>query len=329
MTRRLNIWDFDDTLAWSHQVVERFKRQHPEVESWKWWHDDEKSLEAVLEALPIESMWEKLEQTPGEQWILTGRNLKSVKEWLRLWGDHPEIGKGVRKVENVLSTSKVTKDPIGVALRKRDQINRLLQVYDEIHVYEDSYRNIQALKDLGGNIHLHLVQNGQVKAASTVDPIDKDLHLIFNAMQSLQGLQLATDTKTYQEVFREVLTILRSAQKDILKGLSTEQCLEISARFLRRNKVELMGDIPSLADELDRGYQVDTQVRFDERLSEFYRNPLRNAYRALYSLMLSVEATFDRLQMPVVCRVSKPIYERDRLPVGFEILLWKVGEEQT
>ena len=63
-TNRLNLWDFDDTLAFSAEAVEVLKASRPDVEGWRWWHVPELSISAVMVTDAIEGMWAELVATP-------------------------------------------------------------------------------------------------------------------------------------------------------------------------------------------------------------------------------------------------------------------------
>jgi len=325
MSRRLNLWDFDDTLAWSNEAVSRFMAKYPDVQKWKWWHDEKYSTEAALETLPIEPMWKVLGSTPGDHWILTGRVEKAVREWIKIWSSHPDLGRYVSQVENVISTSGNAARHIDVALKKQAEVEKLLRIYDEIHVYDDRSMNLETVSAVGPQVYPHLVDNGRILTANVNrDAVFKDLQIIGNALTSIQGLEMVSDKGTYKELFRSTIGIIRRIQSDLVERMSTAEVLDYVTEQLGRGKIDLKANLQSLAGDLDKGHQVDVAFRFDRKLKDFYGRETKDIHRAVYSMGLNIETAFDKLQSPIVCKVGKLVYGDGRLPVGYEAVLWRM-----
>jgi len=325
MARRLNLWDFDDTLAWSNEAVEKFKAQFPDVEQWKWWHDDDYSTQAALVTLPIEGMWEMLGKVPGDHWILTGRNKKAVVEWIKIWRNHPDLGKYVRMVDEVLSTSGEATKHIDIALKKQAELAKVLQIYDVVHVYDDRRMNLEMVSAVSNQVYPHLVENGRIVNASVnQDAVTRELQIISNALTSIQGLESVSDKGTYKELFRSTVGIIKKVQKDLVDTMSTEDVITYVLGTLQKGKIEVKEDPKVLSAELDRGHQVPVVFRFEGRLKDFYGHQPQEIHRAAYSIGLNIETSFDKLQSPVICKVGRLLYTEERVPVGYETLLWKV-----
>ena len=325
MARRLNVWDFDDTLAWSSEAVQRFKRKNPDVESWKWWHDPDISTEAALETLPITDMWERMDKTPGEHWVLTGRVARAVKEWMKIWRDHPEIGDTVRKIDKVISTSGPAAKHLTVAIKKRRELKKALEVYDEIHFYDDHRLNLDAVADLSPNIFPHYVQNGRVVNASKVTFDDKNYRLLSHAIQSVQEMEDLSDKRTFREILRSAIGVFRNIQKDMTSDMSNLDLLEYVSQQLASNKIDFKTGLSFIADELDAGRKVDVEFDLDRKQKDFYGHPIQDVKRAAHTLSLKVENAFDWLQTPIVCKVKKFTYMPDsQVPTGFEAEIWRM-----
>lgn len=332
LSRRLNIWDFDDTLAWSARTVEEFKRRYPQVENWRWWHDPKYSTEAALETLPVLEMWSEVASTDGDHWILTGRTLPAVKEWFSLWKDHPTLGHIVNKITRVVSTSGGPFQHRDTHQKKKQWIEDNVKGYEEIHVYDDSRQNIETIEEIGG-IVVHLIRNGRevyqgkhylwTKSASKSEDIDKDLQIIYNGIKSLTNLKDLSTTKTYTEIFKATLDILQDFQRDILKNLATKDLFDLFEHQLSKLKIEIDGNLKSIPKDIDEGKEVEISFRFDELLTNFYKAKPNQIDRALYSLGIQIESTFDKLQQPYGCKILDPIKGKDGITVGYTAKIWK------
>jgi hypothetical protein len=326
MARRLNLWDFDDTLAWSGEAVRRFMSEYPDVEKWKWWHDEEYSTMAALETLPVHEMWDLLLRTPGDHWILTGRNRRAVIEWLKIWKNHPDIGYAVAQIDEVISTSGQAAKHIDVALKKQREIERVLHVYDEIHVYDDRRMNLDSVSAVSDKVHPHLVEDGRVVTANVKrDGVFKDLQIIGSALTAIQGMEAVSDHDTYKELFRSTMGVIKRVQSDLIEKMSTSEILDYVTVQLAKSKITLSSDAAAVAAELDKGHQVEVEFRFEKKLKDFHGNAPKDVHRAVFSLGLNIETAFDKLQSPIICKVGDRVYgENSRYPVGFKAMLWRM-----
>lgn len=325
MARRLNLWDFDDTLAWSNEAVDRLREKYPDVKKWKWWHDEEYSIQAALETLPIEGVWELMGKMPGDHWILTGRNKRSVMEWLSIWKNHPTLGQYVKLVDEVISTSGNAARHIDVAVKKQAEVSKILTVYDEVHVYDDRRMNLEMVSAVSDQVHPHLVENGRLVTANiNQDAVTRELQIIGNALNAIQGMELVSDQSTYKELFRSTVGIIKKVQRELVDKMSTGEVLTYVVGVLDKGKIELKANAQVVAAELDRGHQVPVEFRFDSRIKDFYGKSRQDVHRAVYSIGLNIETAFDKLQSPVICKVGKLLYMDGRVPVGYEAVLWRV-----
>lgn len=324
MARVLHIWDFDDTLAESAAAVDKFKRENPDVESWKWWHDPQLSTEVALETLPIEDMWEKLDRTPGEHWILSGRVRAAIMAWLEIWKEHPKLGKIIKKIDRVLSTSGAATKHIDTAIKKSRIIQRALKTYDEIHFYDDRRMNLDEVASLSNRIHPHYVLDGRITTASDTTFDDETFLLLSKYLQDFQNAEGLVDNKTYREVMRSTGGILRKVLKDMTSNLTTLNMLEYVSQQLAKSKIEFVTDLGFIAGELDAGKQVLVEFSFERKARDFYGHTPMEVHRAVHTLGISTELTFDRLLSPVVCKVQRKLYGEHRSPIGFEAVLWRM-----
>ena len=156
-TNRLNLWDFDDTLAFSGSAVEVLKSTRPDVEGWRWWHEPELSISAVMVTDAIEGMWKELVATPGEHWICTGRCGEAVLAWLDLNRGKVE---GLELVTRVISTSDKKTAHLDTAVKKAVFIQQEVQSGREVHLYDDRMMNLEHAQAVGAVVHL--VQDGRL-----------------------------------------------------------------------------------------------------------------------------------------------------------------------
>jgi len=159
--RRLNIIDFDDTLAWSGQAVETMRKRSPDTPERDWWHDPNASTAAAEITKPIVSMWEHVATLPGESVILTGRVLAPVLRWLGMYSTDPEIAEGISRIMDVMSTSgKGWPAGSTTSARKALWVNEKCGKYDEIHVYDDHPSNLQTIQGVCPDARLHQIVGG-------------------------------------------------------------------------------------------------------------------------------------------------------------------------
>lgn len=158
---RLNIWDFDDTLAWSSDAVRKLAAEHPDIPPRDWWHDPETSSAAAEITKPIFATWARMARTPGDHIILTGRVLAPVLLWLSQNGQRPGIVEAIPKISDVISTSGDGNWPVqGTARRKALHVKDVCEQYDEIHVYDDHPTNLQTIQGVCPRARLHQIVDG-------------------------------------------------------------------------------------------------------------------------------------------------------------------------
>jgi hypothetical protein len=96
---RLNLWDFDDTLAASVVAVDRMAAEYPEIPYKSWWQDPKLSTAAVLETRPFPSIWRTLRKTPGRHVLFSGRVPDALSAWLDLYSHDPIVGPGIAMID--------------------------------------------------------------------------------------------------------------------------------------------------------------------------------------------------------------------------------------
>jgi hypothetical protein len=148
---RLNLWDFDDTLAHSERAVSELR--NATTPEWMWWHDAALSRVATSRTAPITSMWLKLLATPGKHAILTGRNGASVEAWLADHTDHPVIGEAVKAITVVISTSGANVKHIDVAVKKATIIAGFISEGHTVHLFDDRKLNLTEAAKVGAKVH--------------------------------------------------------------------------------------------------------------------------------------------------------------------------------
>ena len=245
-------------------------------------------------------------------------------EWLKIWRDHPEIGRTVRKIDKVISTSGQATKHIETAIKKSRIVQHALTVYDEIHIYDDRHMNLDSMAALSPRIKPHYVQNGRILAASETTFDDKTYQLLTQAQQTIQGLENISDTRTFQEVLRSTVGVFKRMQKDMVDTMSTMDILEYVSQQIARNKVSFEMPLADLAKELDSHHQVEVTFSLEDKLSDFHGHSLPKVYRAAHTLALNTEVVFDKLQTPFICRTMNLTYGEGRMPDGFVALIWKV-----
>lgn len=332
MGQRLNIWDFDDTLAWSVRAVEEFKRRYPEVESFRWWHDADWSTQAVLETMPVLEMWARLNKTPGTHWVLSGRNKSAIQEWMNLWRQHPDLGPVIRKISRIHSTSGGPFRHKDTAARKKKWVqDTVVGNWAEVHVYDDNKRNLAELDELG--LITHLIRDGRevfqgdhhLWERVSSERVDKDLQVIYQSIKTLGEMEHLSEDATYSEVFRATLDTLKSLQNRILTGLSTLEVLELVVHQLAQTRISLGGDLSGIASQVEAGRHVEVEFRFDEVVEGISRSTRPEIERAVHSLGVQIEATFDRLSLPIVCAVNQRVMGGDKVTVGFLGTIWRMS----
>lgn len=322
MSTRLNIWDFDDTLVWSNQAAVAYRHQNPDVDEWRLWHDPDVSSEMALEALPIISMWDRLQATPGTHWVLSGRTPYAIDTWLEMWAAHPRIGPLIRQLGRVGSTSDSTGPVPDTHTRKVEWVRQHVQGWGEVHFYDNSYKNITAMRELGW-VQCHYVQNGRVVTGSA-QSVDKTLQHIYHTSKALLDLKSVSTQATYTEIFKGTLGILRSMQNDLLSKQPTAELLHLVGLQLKRRGMDLEGDLWSAGARIDRGAPAFLTVRVDGKLAGVVKMPARAINRHLHTLQVEIEYAFDQLSMPLVGRVVDVVRDKGVI-VGFQVKAWKIG----
>ena len=137
-------------------------------------------------------------------------------------------------------------------------------------------------------------------------------------------METVSENGTYKELFRSTVGIIKRIQHDLVDKMSTQDVLEYASGVLKKSKISINANLQAVAVDLDKGHQVEVEFRFDSRLKDFYGQDARDIYRAVYSMSLSVESVFDKLQSPIICKVGEKVYGDGRLPVGFRAVLWRL-----
>jgi hypothetical protein len=154
--KRLNLWDFDDTLAASDEAVERLSAEHPEVAYADWWRDPRVSTVAALETRPFPSMWRTLARTPGRHVLFSGRVPEAVEAWLDKYRDDPDIGSGIEVLEGAIPVPHFRKAGERIPEVKLRLIRDLVRDgEDDIHLYDD-HADLPAMVAAAGIPHLTL-----------------------------------------------------------------------------------------------------------------------------------------------------------------------------
>ena len=168
--RRLNLWDFDETLAASVSPSKRLAEKHPHVPAHAWFHDPVWATMGARVSPVIEPVWAELACTPGEHWVLTAREAESVRWWL-------ENRAPLDAIDVVLTTSRGMDAPLLPRMEREAEtaeaklavMGALLDDWDEIHLYDDSSTNIAAVEDADiPGLRGHLVYSARRKQ----NPVD-------------------------------------------------------------------------------------------------------------------------------------------------------------
>tara|TARA_Y100000310_G_C20593980_1_gene769560 strand:- start:665 stop:1213 length:549 start_codon:yes stop_codon:yes gene_type:complete len=159
---RLNIVDFDDTLAWSSKAVAIMRRKHPDVQERDWWRDPNASTAAAEITKPIIGMWRMVANSPGDAIILTGRHHAPVLRWLSLHAAHPDVAPGIARITDVISTAGKGWPVEGTSARKALYTMNHCDQYDEVHIYDDHPDNLAAIQGMCPKVRLHQVIDGRL-----------------------------------------------------------------------------------------------------------------------------------------------------------------------
>jgi len=133
---RLNLWDFDDTLVASNQVVERLARQHPEVDASAWWRDARYARVALAETKPFPTMWRLMARTPGKHVLFSGRVPAAVDEWLEAHADDPDVTPGLAVLDGSIPVPQFRQAGERIPDVKLRLIRDLVREHD-VHLYDD------------------------------------------------------------------------------------------------------------------------------------------------------------------------------------------------
>jgi hypothetical protein len=135
---RLNLWDFDDTLAASDEVIERMSKAHPEIAYRDWWQDPRLSTVAILETKPFVSMWRTLAATPGRHVLFSGRVPDAVEAWVGAYRDDPAIGHAVERLEGAIPVPRFRRAGERIPEVKLRLIRDLVRDGEhDVHLYDD------------------------------------------------------------------------------------------------------------------------------------------------------------------------------------------------
>lgn len=144
---RLYIYDFDDTLVNTHEVLEEngWLDQVDEL----CFNDSELGQKVADLSKPIEKMWKQVEGTArlGVNMILSGRNAMQIAYWLK------ENKKG--SLFRVL-VGLGTRDDVPGEKKKILQKCVADNDYDEIFFYDDKMENIRIARDVPGINAVHV-----------------------------------------------------------------------------------------------------------------------------------------------------------------------------
>lgn len=135
---RLNLWDFDDTLAASDEVIERMSKAHPEIPYRDWWRDPTLSTLAALETPPLLSMWKTLAKTPGKHVIFSGRAPEAIEAWLDAYRDAPGVAPGAKKLSGLIPVPHFRRPGERIPSVKLRLIREMIRDGErDIHLYDD------------------------------------------------------------------------------------------------------------------------------------------------------------------------------------------------
>lgn len=153
MSRRLTIWDFDDTLALSSEAVGLLREHNPDVPDEQWWSDPNVSTMAAQQTKPNVPLWETVRDTPGDHVIVTGRHSAAVLAWLGWHADDDSIRPGLVKITDVESVLGDGWPVDGVAARKAMYVREKRKQYDEVHLFDDHPDVCRAAMMAGAQVH--------------------------------------------------------------------------------------------------------------------------------------------------------------------------------
>ena len=140
------LWDFDDTLAHSEAALARVKADRasaaaegavlPEVPFWAWWHDPFISKVVAKVTEPMLGRWKYMDALGSEtnrHMILTARVGSAVAHWLEIHKNRDdEVGRGIAKIERVISTSSPERKHLRAPEKKSNEIAKLLAEFPDV-----------------------------------------------------------------------------------------------------------------------------------------------------------------------------------------------------
>jgi len=161
---RLNLWDFDDTLAASNEVVEVLAARFPNVPYSDWWRDTKRATQALRETKPFVSMWRTLARTPGRHVLFSGRAPAAVEAWLVMHADDPRIGPAIAKLEEAVPVPQFRRAGERIPDVKLRLIRALVADGErDVHLYDD-HADLPAMVEEARipGLTLHRVAHGQL-----------------------------------------------------------------------------------------------------------------------------------------------------------------------
>lgn len=135
---RLNLWDFDDTLAQSADVIYALAREYPEVPVSAWWRDVKLSTVAALQTEPYREMWRTMARTPGRNVLFSGRVPEAVEAWIENNRTDLAVAAGLRTLLGSIPVARLRQRDEMIVAAKIRLLQRLVADGEtEIHVYDD------------------------------------------------------------------------------------------------------------------------------------------------------------------------------------------------
>lgn len=141
---------------------------------------------------------------------------------MRIWSHHPDLGPYVKKVDKVISTSGAASKHLDVALKKQEEVGRLLQVYDEIHIYDDRRMNLEAISAISDRVKPHLVADGRIVSASLALAPYRGLRAIRDGLATLQGMDRLSSAPAYIDLYLATLSTIRAVHDRMTMGLTAD-----------------------------------------------------------------------------------------------------------
>lgn len=159
---RLNLWDFDDTLAASAVAVARAAKAHPEIPPEAWWREVKPAMLALRDTKPLRGMWRTLAATPGTHVLFSGRVLPAVKAWLDAHADDPDVGPGWQRLTGMIPVAEFRRPGERIPEVKLRLIRAMTRASD-VHLYDD-HTDLPALVEAARipGLTLHPVAHGRL-----------------------------------------------------------------------------------------------------------------------------------------------------------------------